>query len=82
MQFARTEGIIPAPETAHAIRGRHRRGAGREEGGRASECILFNLSGHGLFDLGAYDEYLAGKLEDYAYPAEKVEEALAELPVV
>jgi tryptophan synthase beta chain len=44
--------------------------------------ILFNFSGHGLLDLGAYDQYFAGKLEDYAYPAEKVKEALAALPKV
>jgi len=44
--------------------------------------ILFNLSGHGHFDLTAYDQYLSGRLEDYAYPAEKVREAMASVPKV
>ena len=46
------------------------------------KAILFNLSGHGAFDLGAYEAYLAGQLQDYAYPTEKVEEALTHLPQV
>jgi tryptophan synthase beta chain len=81
VQFARAEGIIPAPETAHAIQAAVDEAlAAREAGER--RVILFNFSGHGLLDLGAYDQYFAGKLEDYAYPAEKVKEALAALPVV
>ena len=65
IQFARTEGIVPAPESAHAIR------ATIDEAMRARDAgerrvILFNLSGHGHFDMGAYDAYLAGALQDYA----------------
>jgi tryptophan synthase beta chain len=79
--FARAEGIIPAPESSHAIK------AAIEEAKRAdaegvSRVILFNLSGHGHFDLGAYDAYFAGKLEDYDYPREAVERAMANLPQV
>ncbi len=79
VQFARTEGIVPAPESAHAIRAAIDEAlAAREAGER--RVILFNLSGHGHFDLGAYDRYFAGELEDYAYPAEKVREAMQHLP--
>jgi tryptophan synthase beta chain len=81
VQFARAEGIIPAPETAHAIQAVIDEAlAARESGER--RVVLFNFSGHGLLDLGAYDQYFAGRLEDYAYPAEKVKEALAAVPVV
>ena len=81
IQFARTEGIIPAPESAHAIRVAIDEAKKCKEAGRG-KAILFNLSGHGHFDLGAYEAYLAGKLQDYAYPAAKVEEALRHLPAV
>jgi tryptophan synthase beta chain len=79
--FARTEGILPAPESSHAIK------AAIEEAQRADaegreRVILFNLSGHGHFDLAAYDQYLAGKLEDFEYPREAVEAAIAKLPQV
>jgi tryptophan synthase beta chain len=81
VQFARTEGIIPAPESAHAIRAAVDEAlAAREAGER--RVILFNLSGHGHFDLGAYDRYFAGELEDFAYPAEKVREAMASVPQI
>jgi len=81
LQFARTEGILAAPESAHAIRAAIDEAlAAREAGDRRN--ILFNLSGHGHFDLSAYDQYLSGKLEDYAYPAEKVKEAMAGIPKV
>jgi tryptophan synthase beta chain len=79
--FAATEGIITAPETSHAIRSTINEAIRcREE--NKEECIVFNLSGHGLCDLGAYDRYFKGELEDYAYPQEKIELALAELPVI
>ncbi|GAB4404094.1 MAG: TrpB-like pyridoxal phosphate-dependent enzyme [Anaerolineales bacterium] len=79
--FARSEGIVPAPESAHAIRAAVDEAIRcREEGVRRT--ILFNLSGHGHFDMAAYDEYLAGRLQDYAYPEEKVREALHVLPHV
>ena len=63
MQFARTEGIIPAPESSHAVR------AAIDEAVKAREenkkrVIVFNLSGHGMLDLAAYDAYLTGKLKD------------------
>ncbi|MDH7569595.1 MAG: TrpB-like pyridoxal phosphate-dependent enzyme [Armatimonadota bacterium] len=76
--FARTEGIIPAPETAHAIRAAVDEALRCKEEGKA-ETILFNFSGHGHFDLSAYDAYLAGKLEDFAYPEEKLRESIARL---
>src|SRR5512140_2274164 len=81
VQFARTELIIPAPESSHAIR------AAIDEALRAKEegkerTILFNLSGHGHVDMAAYDAYFAGQLEDFEYPAEKVKESLAHLPKV
>jgi len=79
--FARTEGIIPAPETAHAIKAAIDEAKKCKETGEA-KCIVFNLSGHGHFDLAAYDSYFAGKLEDYAYPEEKIKEALKDVPQV
>jgi len=81
VQFARTEGILPAPESAHAIRVAIDEALKCKESGE-SKVILFNLSGHGHFDLSSYDEYLSGKLADYEYPDEKVKEALASLPKV
>jgi tryptophan synthase beta chain len=81
VQFARTEGIIPAPEASHAIRAAIDAARQAQESGE-KRVILFNLSGHGHFDMAAYDAYFAGQLEDYAYPREKVEEALKHLPKV
>ncbi|MBI1886236.1 MAG: TrpB-like pyridoxal phosphate-dependent enzyme [Chloroflexi bacterium] len=81
MRFARTEGIVAAPESAHAIAAVIDEAlAAREAGER--RVILFNLSGHGHFDLAAYDQYLTGKLEDFAYPVDKVKEAMAGIPKV
>ncbi len=81
VQFARTEGILPAPESTHAIRVVVDEALEAKEAGE-SRVILFNLSGHGHFDLTAYERYLQGQLEDYEYPTEKVAAALADLPVV
>jgi tryptophan synthase beta chain len=81
VQFARSEGFISAPETSHAIRVAIDEALKCKESGE-SKTILIAHSGHGHFDLGAYDEYLSGKLADYEYPAEKVKEALASLPKV
>jgi tryptophan synthase beta chain len=81
VQFARTEAIIPAPESSHAIRGAIDEALRAKEEGK-ERVILFNLSGHGHVDMQAYDDFFAGKLEDYAYPAERVREALARLPKV
>ena len=81
VRFARTEGIAPAPESAHAIRAAIDEALDARERGEA-RVILFGLSGHGHFDLSAYERYLAGSLEDYEYPADRVREALAAVPVV
>jgi tryptophan synthase beta chain len=81
VQFARCEGILPAPESAHAIRTAIDEALRCKKEGR-KETILFNLSGHGHFDLASYDAYLSGKLQDYAYPAAKVKESLKDLPAV
>ena len=81
IQFARTEGIIPAPESAHAIRAAIDEAMDAKAKGE-KRVILFNLSGHGNFDMGAYEAYLNGKLEDYEYPAEAVKVAMQELPEV
>ncbi|MEX0332331.1 MAG: TrpB-like pyridoxal phosphate-dependent enzyme, partial [Puniceicoccaceae bacterium] len=78
-QFARTEGIIPAPEATHAVVGAIREAERCREEGK-SETILFNLCGHGHFDMQAYTDYNAGKLRDYDYPEEEIAMALAGLP--
>ena len=79
--FARAEGILPAPEPTHAIRVAMDEALAAREAGEA-RVILFNLCGHGHFDLSSYERYLSGALEDYEYPQEKVEAALAALPGV
>jgi tryptophan synthase beta chain len=79
--FARAEGILPAPEPTHAIRVAIDEAMAAREAGEA-KVILFNLCGHGHFDLSAYERYLTGDLEDYEYPREAVEAALARLPQV
>ncbi len=81
VQFARAEGILPAPEPTHAIRVAIDEALAAKEAGEA-RVILFNLCGHGHFDLSAYERYLDGSLEDYEYPLDKVEAALAGLPQV
>jgi tryptophan synthase beta chain len=81
VQFAQTEGILPAPESAHAVKAAMDVAADCKERGEG-QVILFNLSGHGHFDLAAYDAYLSGSLENYELPEERIQEALAALPVV
>lgn len=81
VQFAHAEGILPAPEPAHAIKVTIDEALKCKESGEKKN-ILLALSGHGHFDLGAYEKYLSGQLEDYEYPAEKVAEALKQLPEV
>lgn len=81
VQFARAEGIIPAPEANHAIAGVIREALRCKEEG-VSRVILFNLCGHGHFDMQAYTDYMAGKLRDYEYSEEEVAMALAGLPSV
>jgi tryptophan synthase beta chain len=77
--FARTEGIIPAPESAHAIASAIRAAKKCKETGE-KKVILFNLSGHGHFDMYAYEQYFAGKLEDYEYPEAAIKKAEEALP--
>lgn len=79
--FARAEGILPAPEPGHAIRVVIQEALKAKEAGE-KKTILFNLCGHGHFDLAGYDQYLRGNLEDYEYPREQVERAIAMLPKV
>ncbi len=81
VQFARAEGILPAPEPTHAIKVAIDEALAASEAGEA-RVILFNLCGHGHFDLSAYERHLSGALEDFEYPAERVAEALAALPKV
>jgi tryptophan synthase beta chain len=81
IQFARTEGYISAPETNHAIRVVIDEALKCKAEGK-SKVILLAHSGHGHFDMGAYDQYLSGKLQDYDYPEDMVKEALTHLPEV
>jgi tryptophan synthase beta chain len=81
VKFARTEGIISAPEPCHNIKVAIDEALKCKEEGKA-KTILIAHSGHGHFDLAAYDEYLSGRLKDYEYPEEKVKEALTHLPKV
>jgi tryptophan synthase beta chain len=81
VRFARAEGILPAPEPTHAIHAAIEEALEAKATGRP-KVILFNLCGHGHFDLSAYERYLSGQLEDYEYPVEKVATALAALPKV
>ena len=79
--FARAEGIIPAPESSHAIRACIDEALRCKETGEA-KTLFFNLSGHGHFDMASYDKYFAGQLENYAYPEAAIEAALHRLPKV
>ncbi|MBK7320702.1 MAG: TrpB-like pyridoxal phosphate-dependent enzyme [Anaerolineales bacterium] len=81
IQFANAEGIVPAPESAHAIRAAINEAMDAKAKGE-KRVILFNLSGNGNFDMAAYENYLNGKLEDFEYPAEAVQEAMKKLPQV
>jgi tryptophan synthase beta chain len=81
LQFTRAEGILPAPESAHAIRAAIDEAIAAREEGR-SRVIVFCLTGHGHFDLAAYDNYLSGKLQDFEYPDEEVAKSMAALPKV
>jgi tryptophan synthase beta chain len=81
IQFARAEGIVPAPESNHAIAGAIYEALEAKREGKP-RTILFNLSGHGNFDMQSYINYQAGLLENYDYPAEEIAMALAGLPTV
>jgi tryptophan synthase beta chain len=79
--FARSEGVLPAPESSHAIHAAVIEAKRADEEGK-ERSILFNLSGHGFFDLTAFDDYLNGRLQDYEHPEGKIAEALHRLPKV
>jgi len=81
LSFARSEGILPAPESSHAIHSAIVEAKRADEEGK-EKAILFNLSGHGFFDLAAYDDFLSGKLVDHEHPETKIQEALSHLPKV
>jgi tryptophan synthase beta chain len=81
IQFARAEGILPAPEANHAVAGAIREALRAKKEGKR-QTILFNLCGHGHFDMQSYIDYEAGKLQNYDYPAEEIALALAGLPMV
>lgn len=81
VMFARAEGIVPAPEAAHGIAGAIREALIAKETGE-KKVILFNLCGHGHFDMTAYNAYFNGELSDYEYPAAQIEAAMAGLPQV
>jgi tryptophan synthase beta chain len=79
--FARTEGIIVAPETAHAVKSAIDEALKCKKSGE-DKTILFNCSGHGNFDMSAYDAYYAGQLVDYEYPDELIREAIGRIPKI
>ncbi len=81
VQFSRAEGIIPAPESAHAIRATIDEALDAKQKGE-KRTILFNLSGHGNFDMSAYQAYFEGKLDDFIYPDEEIKRAMVDLPQV
>lgn len=81
VMFARSEGIVPAPESSHAIRGAVAEAIAARDAGE-EKTILFGLSGHGNFDLAAYHNYLAGNLRRYEHPQAAIDEALTHLPGV
>ncbi len=81
VQFAKAEGIIPAPEPAHAIRVAIDEALDAKDKGD-ERVILFNLCGHGHFDLTAYEAFLGHQLVDYEYPTEAVRQAMDRLPQI
>ena len=81
MKFAKAEGVIPAPEANHGIATAIQEAEKCKEEG-VSRTILFNLCGHGNFDMTAYQAFFNGKLENFEYPEEAVKEAMKSLPKV
>ena len=81
LALARHEGIVPAPEATHAIKAATEEALRCKREGKA-ETILFNLSGHGHFDMAAYIEYFSGKLQDVSYDEGELARAMADLPKV
>ena len=81
MQFARTEGIIPAPEPTHAIAAAIREALECKKTGE-EKIILMAMCGHGHFDLASYEKYLRGDMVDLSHPADKLEASLAAVPKI
>lgn len=81
IDFTRVEGIIPGPEPTHAVASAMLEAERARENGE-EKVIIFNLSGHGHFDMSAYDEFLAGEMVDYEHPQERIDQAMARVPVV
>ena len=81
VMFTKTEGILPAPESAHAIRVTIDEALDAKAKGE-KRVILFNLSGHGHFDMASYQQYLSGELVDYVYSSEAIAESIKSLPQV
>ena len=79
MLFARVEGIVPAPEVNHAIKATLALALEAREA-REEKVVLFNLCGHGHFDLGAYEQYLTGNLVNLEHPEEEIERNVARIP--
>jgi tryptophan synthase beta chain len=79
VQFARAEGLVPAPEPAHALKAAVDEALAAREADQ-ERVILFNLCGHGHFDMSAYDSYLTGDLQDFSLPDDALEASLAKLP--
>jgi len=79
--FARAEGVIPAPESNHAIRATIDEALRCKQSGEA-KTLFFNLTGHGHFDMAAYDRYFAGELEDFDYPSDAIRSSLEHLPKI
>jgi tryptophan synthase beta chain len=76
--FAKTEGLVPAPETAHAIKC----AIDMATKDKKEKCVVFNFSGHGFLDLSSYDKYMAGELKNYAHPTNQIQKSLKDLPKV
>ena len=81
VDFARAEGIIPGPEPTHAVASAMIEAEKAKESGE-EKVILFNLSGHGHFDMASYSAYFGGELVDYEHPEERIAEAMSQVPVV
>jgi tryptophan synthase beta chain len=81
IMFARSEGIIPAPESNHAIRACIDEALRCKESGEG-KTLLFNLSGHGHFDMASYDRYFSGELEDFDYPEEAIKQSMRNIPKI
>jgi tryptophan synthase beta chain len=78
LAFARSEGIVPAPETAHAVKA----AIDAARSAPKDACILFNFSGHGFLDLASYDKFLSGELRNFSHPAREIRRSLKNLPAV